>query len=45
MSGLVVEDLTMKFGGVTAVDGFSFNVPPGEVVALMGWQIDSIHRH
>lgn len=36
MTGLVVENLTMKFGGVVAVDSFSFSVPPGEVVALIG---------
>lgn len=36
MKRLVVNDLTMKFGGVTAVDNFSFSVEPGEVLALIG---------
>lgn len=33
---LVVEDLTVRFGGVVAVDGLSFSVAPGEVVGLIG---------
>ncbi|GAA1928110.1 ABC transporter ATP-binding protein [Microbacterium aoyamense] len=33
---LSVEGLTVAFGGLTAVDGVSFEVRPGEVVALIG---------
>jgi branched-chain amino acid transport system ATP-binding protein len=33
---LVVEALTKKFGGFTAVNGISFEVKPGEIVGLIG---------
>ena len=33
---LSVENLTVRFGGVTAVDDVSFDVRPGEVVGLIG---------
>lgn len=33
---LVVEDLTVRFGGVTAVNRLSLEVRPGQVVGLMG---------
>ncbi|MDQ7878561.1 ABC transporter ATP-binding protein [Microbacterium sp. QXD-8] len=33
---LEVAGLTVAFGGLTAVDGVSFDVRPGEVVALIG---------
>ncbi|HEX5588215.1 MAG TPA: ATP-binding cassette domain-containing protein [Acidimicrobiia bacterium] len=33
---LVVDHLTVRFGGVTAVDDASFEVRPGEVVGLIG---------
>jgi sulfate-transporting ATPase len=33
---LSVVDLTVRFGGVVAVDGVSFEVGPGEVVGLIG---------
>jgi ABC-type branched-subunit amino acid transport system ATPase component/branched-subunit amino acid ABC-type transport system permease component len=33
---LVVEDLTVRFGGVRAVDSVSLEVRPGEVVGLIG---------
>ena len=33
---LAVEHLTVRFGGVTAVDDVSFTVQPGEVVGLIG---------
>ena len=39
MSGgvaLAVEDLTIRFGGLTAVDGASFEVKEGEVLSLIG---------
>ncbi|MDT2006138.1 branched-chain amino acid ABC transporter ATP-binding protein/permease [Rhodococcus opacus] len=33
---LEVSDVTVKFGGVTAVSGVSLNVAPGEIVGLIG---------
>lgn len=33
---LEVTDLKVSFGGLTAVDGVSFDVRPGEIVALIG---------
>ncbi|HMG42063.1 MAG TPA: ATP-binding cassette domain-containing protein [Acidimicrobiales bacterium] len=33
---LTVRDLTVRFGGVTAVDGVDITVRPGEVVGLIG---------
>ena len=33
---LVVRDLTVRFGGVVAVDGADLHVAPGEVVGLIG---------
>ncbi len=36
MSLLAVEGLSKRFGGVTAVDGVSFEVAAGEMVALIG---------
>jgi branched-chain amino acid transport system ATP-binding protein len=36
MSSLVVENLTIDFGGVRAVDNVSFEVEPGETFAIIG---------
>lgn len=36
MSILTCENLTMRFGGVVAVDSFSFHVDPSEIVAIIG---------
>jgi ABC-type branched-subunit amino acid transport system ATPase component len=36
MSGLVIEDITKRFGGVLALDGVSFTVERGTVVGLIG---------
>lgn len=36
LGGLRVEDLTVRFGSVHAVEGVSIAVAPGEVVALVG---------
>ncbi|MEU0070008.1 branched-chain amino acid ABC transporter permease/ATP-binding protein [Streptomyces sp. NPDC006332] len=33
---LQVRDLTVRYGGVVAVDGLSLNVEPGQVVGLIG---------
>ncbi|HET9873827.1 MAG TPA: ABC transporter ATP-binding protein [Propionibacteriaceae bacterium] len=33
---LVAEDVTMRFGGLTAVDSVSFRVMPGQIVGLIG---------
>ena len=33
---LTIDDVTVAFGGVTAVDGVSLKVSPGEVVGLIG---------
>ena len=35
-SGLVVDDLRVRFGGLTAVDGLSFSAPTGRVTGLIG---------
>lgn len=36
MSSLVVENLSIEFGGVRAVDSVSFQVEPGETFAIIG---------
>jgi branched-chain amino acid transport system ATP-binding protein len=36
MNRLVIEDLSIRFGGVTALDGVSFSVEPGEIFAIIG---------
>ena len=36
MSLLELEHVTLKFGGVVAVDDVSFSVEPGEVFSLIG---------
>ena len=37
MSNLLrVEDITMQFGGVVAVDNLSLKIDEGEIVALIG---------
>ncbi|WP_398501808.1 ATP-binding cassette domain-containing protein, partial [Variovorax sp.] len=36
MSLLKVQNLGKSFGGVKAVDGISFELPPGELLALIG---------
>jgi branched-chain amino acid transport system ATP-binding protein len=33
---LAVRDLSLRFGGVTALDGVSFDVRPGELFAIIG---------
>ncbi|MDR3238605.1 MAG: ABC transporter ATP-binding protein [Clostridiales bacterium] len=33
---LRTEDLTMQFGGVTAVDAFNLRVPEGEIISIIG---------
>jgi len=33
---LVVNDLTVRFGGLTALDGLDFDLSPGEFVGLIG---------
>lgn len=33
---LVAKKLTMRFGGLTAVDAVDFNIPTGQVVSLIG---------
>jgi branched-chain amino acid transport system ATP-binding protein len=35
-AGLVVEDLEVRYGAVRAVRSLSFEVPPGEIVGLIG---------
>lgn len=34
--GLEVHDLRVDYGAFTAVDGISFNIPPGEIFGLVG---------
>ncbi len=36
MSSIVIENLSIEFGGVHAVDGVSFEVEPGETFAIIG---------
>ena len=36
MRSLVIENLSVEFGGVRAVDGVSFEVEPGETFAIIG---------
>ncbi|MBA2386888.1 MAG: ATP-binding cassette domain-containing protein, partial [Acidimicrobiia bacterium] len=33
---LVVDEITLRFGGVTAIDRVSFDVGPGELFAIIG---------
>src|SRR5207302_10082824 len=33
---LVVDNITLRFGGVTALNGVSFDVRPGELFAVIG---------
>jgi len=33
---ITVNDVTLRFGGVTAIDGVSFDVMPGELFAIIG---------
>jgi branched-chain amino acid transport system ATP-binding protein len=33
---LAVDGITLRFGGVTAIDGVSFDVQPGELFAIIG---------
>ncbi|GKY89889.1 oligopeptide/dipeptide ABC transporter ATP-binding protein [Sinisalibacter aestuarii] len=36
MQGLIIENLTVRFGAFKAIDNVSINVPPGSVVGLVG---------
>lgn len=36
MSGLVVDSVRFAYGGARALDGVSLEVPPGDIVALLG---------
>ena len=36
MKGLQTEALTIRFGGLTAVDGVDFSLTPGEIVGIIG---------
>ncbi|MGI9612393.1 MAG: ATP-binding cassette domain-containing protein, partial [Acidimicrobiales bacterium] len=36
MSLLDVSDITVKFGGITALDRLSFDIGEGEICALIG---------
>src|SRR5262249_46324202 len=36
MNVLAVDDLGIAFGGLTALDGISFAVPPGDIFAVIG---------
>ncbi len=36
MSLLEIRDVTLRFGGLTALDGVSFEVEPGEVFSIVG---------
>ena len=43
MSLLTVKDLTIRFGGIVAVDNVSFSVEPGEVFTIVGPNLSLIH--
>ena len=36
MALLSVQDVTVRFGGILALDGISFDVPDGSIVGLIG---------
>ena len=36
MAQLVVTDVSVRFGGITALDGLSFSVEPGQICGLIG---------
>lgn len=36
MKGLKTENLTIRFGGLTAVNGVDFSLEPGEIVGIIG---------
>ncbi|MEO5663237.1 MAG: ABC transporter ATP-binding protein [Nocardioides sp.] len=36
MTQLVVTDVSVRFGGITALDGLSFSVEPGQICGLIG---------
>lgn len=36
MSQLVVTDVSVRFGGITALGGLSFSVEPGRICGLIG---------
>ena len=36
MAELTVENLSLRFGGLTVLDGVSFAVEPGQLFALIG---------
>ncbi len=36
MAELSIDDLSLRFGGLTVLDGISFEVAPGELMALIG---------
>ena len=41
---LRLEDVTMQFGGVVAVDNLTLHVDKGEIVALIGHGLQLHHR-
>src|SRR3954464_4297450 len=36
MAELAIDELSLRFGGLTVLDGISFEVGPGELMALIG---------
>ena len=35
-SALIAKDITVKFGGLTAVNNVTFDIPLGKIVSLIG---------
>ena len=41
---LSVENITMQFGGVVAVNNLSLHIPEGQIVALIGFHLGDLEE-